>query len=358
MLIKIVGPLLAAFIITLLSTPWIKKLAVCFKAMDKPDRRKVHLNLMPRLGGLAICLSFWAIVILTQPLTSQIKGLLAGGAVICLVGMWDDIRGISAKTKLLGQILAAGVVIYAGVRVNFLTSPFDGTTIDLGYWRYPLTILWIVGMTNAVNLIDGLDGLAAGVSSIAAVTLGIVALLEGAAGYMQAAMLSFILAAATLGFLKHNFYPAKIFMGDTGSLFLGFNLAAIAILGLTKGATVISLFLPVVILGIPIADTAFAIARRFLNGKPIFSPDREHLHHRLLDLGLTHRKTVLTIYAVSILLGCSSIIITQVTSAHGMLIMIGTTLTVFIAADKIGVLRTRSLQKSDHDKKAYNHIAK
>jgi UDP-GlcNAc:undecaprenyl-phosphate GlcNAc-1-phosphate transferase len=357
-LIVIIGPLAAAFILALISTPFVRKLALFLKATDSPDVRKVHKRLMPRLGGLAICLSFWAVILLTQPFTAQIGGLLAGGLVICLLGVWDDIKGISAKTKLLGQFIAAGIVIYAGIRVNFITNPIDGTTIDLGYWRYPLTVLWIVGMTNAVNLIDGLDGLAAGVSSIAAVSLGIVAWLEGADGYFQAAMLAFILAAATLGFFRHNFYPAKIFMGDTGSLFLGFNLAAIAILSLTKGATAISLFLPVYIFGIPIADTSFAIVRRFLNRKPIFSPDRDHLHHRLLDLGLSHKKTVFTIYLVSAFFGLSSILITQVTSAQGVMIMIGTTLAVFIIADRIGVLRTKSFQENTADKKAYHHTAK
>lgn len=347
-MLAIVGPLAIVFLIVFLGTPLVKKLAVKVNAIDKPEARKVHVEVMPRLGGLAICLGFWAGVLLTQPLTGEILGLLGGGFLICLVGVWDDIKGVSPKVKLLVQILAACLALAMGIRVEFMTHPLQGV-ISLGVFSYPLTVLWIIGVTNAVNLIDGLDGLAAGVSAIAALTIGFVSFLE-AEGFARVGMLAFLLAAAILGFLKYNFHPARIFMGDTGSLFLGFNLSVLAIMGLTKSATVVSLFLPVIILGIPILDTTLAIFRRFHNGKPIFSPDKEHLHHRLLDLGLSHRRTVLVIYGVSLLLGVSAVLMSILTTAQGMLIMLAVTGGVFFAADRLGLLRKAGTVKG---KKAY-----
>jgi len=350
-----VGPMALAFIVALLGTPLVKRLALKIKAVDRPDARKVHNGIMPRLGGLAICLAFWTAILLTQPLSREIVSLLVGGLLIVIIGVVDDTRGLSPRIKLLGQIAAACVVLYGGIRVEFLTSPIAGI-IDLKYFSYFITILWIIGVTNAVNLIDGLDGLAAGVSAIAAITLGIVSILEG---YQEVAGLAFILAASILGFLKYNFHPAQLFMGDTGSLFLGFNLAAIAIIGLTKSATVISLFLPVVILGIPIADTFFAIIRRYFNGKPIFSPDKDHLHHRLLALGLSHKHTVLAIYGVSAVLGASAVVTALVATPQGVLIMLFTTIGVLMAADKVGVLKGEDFQvKHQSDKESYQQIAK
>ena len=353
-MINTVGPLVLAFLVAFLGTPLVKKLAIKVKAIDRPDARKVHNGLMPRLGGLAICLGFWVAILLTQEPSREILGVLLGGLLIVLLGILDDTRGLSPRVKLLGQVLAACVVLYGGVRVEFLTSPIAGI-IDLKYFSYFITVIWIIGVTNAVNLIDGLDGLAAGVSAIAAVTLGIVSIFEG---YQEVAVLAFILAASTLGFLKYNFHPAKLFMGDTGSMFLGFNLATIAIIGLTKSATVISLFLPIVILGIPIADTFFAIIRRYFNGKPIFSPDKDHLHHRLLALGLSHKHTVLAIYGVSIILGASAVLTAMLTTPQGVIVMLITTAGVFMAADKVGVLRGEDFHVKPQDEKAYQNIAK
>ena len=341
MVVKTLGPLVLSFLLVLIGTPFVRRFAIKHRIIDRPQERKVHKKSMPRLGGLAICFGFWVAVVVTQPLTREIYGLLAGGLLICLVGIWDDLRGVSPRVKLLFQVLAAAIVIKMGVRVDFMTNPIGGE-VSLYYLSYPVTILWIIGVTNAVNLIDGLDGLAAGVSAIAGVTLGIVAILEG---FSQVGMFALILAAAAFGFLKHNFYPAKIFMGDTGSLFLGYNLSVIAILGLTKSTTVISLFLPVVILGIPIIDTLLAILRRFSSKKPIFSADKEHLHHRLLAIGLTHRRSVLAIYGVSAFLGFSAVLMTRVTTAQGMLIMVFSTLSIFFAADRVGVLRAVALKQ-------------
>lgn len=358
----LIGSLIMAFVLVFLGTPLVKKLAYKIKAMDEPTDRKVHSEPMPRLGGLAIFLGFWVTVYLTTEMTRELYGLLAGGLLITIVGIIDDIRGVTAKQKLAVQIMAAGIVMFAGVHIEFITHPLKDV-IFLGYWCYPLTLLWIIGITNAVNLIDGLDGLAAGVSAIAAVTLGIIAYLETSA---QAAIVAFILAASILGFLRYNFHPAQIFMGDTGSLFLGFNLSVLAIISLTKSATVISLFLPVVILGIPIVDTLFAIVRRYFGGKPIFSADKGHLHHRLLRLGLSHQHTVLAMYTVSIFLSISAIIMALVTTAQGMLIMVALILSFYLGANKLGLLGYGRQEKSEeqseiqpgqvNEEKAYRNI--
>lgn len=360
-MIKILGPLVLAFIIALLGTPIVKRIALKVNALDRPEARKIHNGTMPRLGGLAICLGFWAAMLLTQDLSKEIIGVLIGGLIIVIVGFVDDTKGLSPKIKLLGQIIAAVVAMLWGVRVDFLTNPITEGVISLqvlgfDFLNYAITVIWIIGVTNAVNLIDGLDGLAAGVSAIAAATLGIVALLEG---HQVVAIMSFILAASSLGFLKFNFYPAKIFMGDTGSLFLGFNLASIAILSFTKSATVVSLFLPIVILGIPLADTFFAIIRRYNNGKPIFDADKDHLHHRLLALGLSHKHTVLAIYGVSIILGVSAVITTLVTTPKGFIIMLITVLGALYAAEKIGLLKSTDFEhKARREKESYQHVAK
>lgn len=342
-------PLLIALFLVLLLTPLVKTLAVRANALDRPEDRKVHQKAMPSLGGLAICLGFWLTVLLTQELTQEIIGLLVGGLMICALGLWDDLKGVPPRVKLLAQVGAACTVVAWGIKVDFVTHPLAGV-IYLGYLSYPLTILWIIGLTNAVNLIDGLDGLAAGVSAIAAFTLGVVTLLEG--NQVEAA-LAFILAGSALGFLRYNFHPAQIFMGDTGSMFLGFNLSALAIIGLTKSATVVSLFMPIVILGIPIMDTFFAILRRFVQGKPIFSPDKEHLHHRLLEMGLTHRHTVMAIYLVSLILGLTAILMAMVTTAQGMLIMVVVSLGIFVGARKVGVFRITMEEHTPEREKAF-----
>lgn len=358
-MIKIIGPLATAFLLALLGTPLVRKLALRIKAVDRPDARKVHKGVMPSLGGLAICLGFWTAILLTQELSRETIGLLLGGIMIVALGILDDTRGISPRVKLAGQVLAAVTALVCGIRVEFLTSPIEGIislqVLGFDILVYVITILWIIGVTNAVNLIDGLDGLAAGVSSIAAITLGIVSILEGR---QEAAGIAFILGASTLGFLKYNFHPAKIFMGDTGSMFLGFNLSVIAIIGLTKSATVISLFLPIVILGIPIADTFFAIIRRYFKGKPIFSPDKDHLHHRLLALGLSHKHTVIAMYGVSAFLGASAVLTAMVTTPQGVIIMLFTTIGVFMAADRVGVLKSEDSRiKASQENKAYHNTA-
>ncbi|MDS1029655.1 MraY family glycosyltransferase [Bacillota bacterium LX-D] len=327
--------LLCACLISLGVTPLVKKLAYKIGATDAPDARKVHQSLMPRIGGLGIYLSFTAVVLLTQELTTQIVGLLLGGTLIVLIGVVDDTFGLSPKLKLAGQIAAAFILVHFGYRVHFITYPFGEGVIFLKQFSIPVTILWIIGVTNAINLIDGLDGLAAGTSAIAAVTMAVVAWIDG---QILVTVLALILAASILGFLRYNFNPAQIFMGDSGSLFLGFNLGAMAILGLTKGATIISVFIPIVILGIPIMDTLFAIIRRFYNGKPIFQPDKKHLHHCLLEIGLTHKQTVLVIYAIDLCLGGSAVLLSKLSAAHSYMFLIALTVITIVGANKLGVL--------------------
>ncbi|MDR1206132.1 MAG: undecaprenyl/decaprenyl-phosphate alpha-N-acetylglucosaminyl 1-phosphate transferase [Peptococcaceae bacterium] len=333
-------PLAVAFLFTLCLTPVVKNIALRTGAVDRPGERTVHSGIMPRLGGLAIIAGFWTAVFLTQRMTSGLWGFFAGSMLILAVGIWDDAVRVKPWMKLVFQVLAAVCVMAGGIQVSFVTNIFFGGVLPLGWIGYPMTLIWIVGVTNAVNLVDGLDGLAAGVSAIAALTIGVIAWMEG----MQTmGMLALILAMSVLGFLKYNFYPAKIFMGDTGSLFLGYALSVLAIVGLTKTVTVISLFLPVVVLGIPILDTAYAIVRRYSSHKPIFSADKDHLHHRLMAVGLSHRNTVLVIYGVSAILGASAVWISILSAARGMIVMAVVTAAVFFLANRVGILSRKAI---------------
>jgi UDP-GlcNAc:undecaprenyl-phosphate GlcNAc-1-phosphate transferase len=331
---QVLLPVVLAFVIAFLSTPVVIKTAVKMGAIDNPCERKVHECKMPRMGGLAIYFGFVSVVLITQPIDMKIFGFLLGCTVIILLGILDDTRGLSPKVKLAGQTLAALIVVSFGVKVNFLTNPFDDV-VFLGKLAVPFSILWIVGVTNALNLIDGLDGLAAGTSGIAAVTIAVVAWMEG---HTAVAILALILAGSVFGFLPFNFNPARVFMGDTGSMFLGFSLAVLAIIGLTKSATFISIFIPVVILGIPIFDTAYAIIRRFLNGASIFEADKEHLHHQLLSIGLTHRQTVLVIYGVNICLGSSAVFMNLLAPAQGVVILIILIILMLISINQLSYL--------------------
>ena len=300
--------LAVAFIASILLTPLVKRLAFRLGAVDAPNYRKVHARIMPRLGGLAIycafIIGFFFLKIVTGFESDYAYAIIIAATIIVFTGIIDDMREISAKAKLLGQVIAACIVVFGGgIQMNFINLPFDGI-LNFGWLAIPLTIIWIVGVTNAVNLIDGLDGLAAGVSTIALATLAAMAMIMG--NGIVIAMAS-ILAAATLGFLVFNFHPAKIFMGDTGALFLGFMISVLALLGF-KNVTVISFIIPIIILGVPISDTFFAIVRRLRQKKKWSDPDKSHLHHRLLDLGFSHRQTVLLIYAIAAVFGVVAIV--------------------------------------------------
>jgi UDP-GlcNAc:undecaprenyl-phosphate GlcNAc-1-phosphate transferase len=314
---------IAAMALALVLTPLVKKLAIRVGAMDVPSQRKVHTRIMPRLGGVAIYASFTVGLLLIIPwlpdnmLSSYdrnlISALLVGGTLIVLLGALDDKFDLSAKLKLLVQIAAACIVVFGfDVKINLLNIPFGSAMQPLGEWlSIPLTIFWIVGVTNAINLIDGLDGLAAGVSGIAIATILVMGVLMG---NETVVLLSAVLLGSIGGFLFFNFHPAKIFMGDSGSLFLGFALATLSMLGF-KQITIVSFVTPLLIIGVPLSDTFFAIVRRWVQKKPIFAPDKGHLHHCLQQLGFSHRKTVLIIYGIAAFFGTCAVIQSAVSNS-------------------------------------------
>jgi len=296
--------IMLTFIISLIMVPIIKKLALHVGAIDKPDNRKVHKKPMPTMGGLAIFISFVIGCIFFGEVNTQMISILLGGIIIILLGIFDDINSIKARYKFIVQIIAASiVVIYGGIYLPQLSA--FGLNLTFGTWGYPLAIIFIVAIINAINLIDGLDGLAAGISSIYFVTIGIIAFMLNRIGGLDIT-LTLLILGATLGFLVYNFSPASIFMGDTGSMFLGYIISIIALLGY-KATTVTSLFVPILILFLPILDTVLAIFRRVLKGENIGSPDKEHIHHQLLKLNKSPRKTVFIMYGVSILCAAISI---------------------------------------------------
>jgi UDP-GlcNAc:undecaprenyl-phosphate GlcNAc-1-phosphate transferase len=297
-----------AFILTFVLTPFIKQLALKLGAVDYPNSRKIHKKAMPLLGGVAVYMSFWVAVLFVFLITGEgekLFGLFLGSTLILLLGVLDDIKGLSYKLKFFGQFVAAFILIIYNIRIEFITLPFQNMVFLGAFLVIPLTLLWIVGITNAVNLIDGVDGLATGVSVIAAIV--IFGLTWGQFPVFTP-LLALILAGAALGFLPYNFSPARIFLGDTGSLFLGFMLAGFSIMSVTKQATLTTLIIPVLIFGLPITDTFYAMWRRLKNRRPIFQADKGHIHHRLLGLGLSARQTVMLLYFGSIYFGISAIV--------------------------------------------------
>lgn len=328
----------AALLLSLAATPLIKRFAFKVGAVDAPNARKVHTRIMPRLGGLAIYLAFIGALLIALPMASGEKphviwGVLLGGTLVTLVGALDDRFDLPPMVKLLGQIAAAGVVVSFGVKVEFVTIPF-GDGASMGWLSVPLTIFWIVGVTNAINLIDGLDGLAAGVSAIATGTIFVLALMMG---NVTVAVLSAVLLGSIIGFLFFNFHPAKIFMGDSGALFLGFSLAALSVLGF-KQATLVSFIVPIFILGVPLSDTFFAIVRRVMNKKPISAADKNHLHHCLLAMGLSHRNSVLVIYGIAAMFATSAVLLSTVAQWVALIVVAVTLMALQIGAELIGIV--------------------
>jgi UDP-GlcNAc:undecaprenyl-phosphate GlcNAc-1-phosphate transferase len=301
-----------SFILCLILTPWVKKLSYRMNIVAVPNTRSVHSKTISRFGGFAIFTSFflayWIMSWFTDFELSSFYGILAGAIIIEIVGIVDDKWELSSKVKLTGQVLAAGVVMACGIQIPYLTVPFTDISLTLGWVSYPLTLFWIVGITNAINLIDGLDGLAAGVASIAVGTMMVMAIITGNTPLV---IVCAILLGTTTSFLIFNFYPAKLFMGDSGSLFLGFMFATLSIYGY-KQIMFVSLIIPALLVAVPLSDTLFAMLRRKLNQKSMFSADKEHLHHRLIDQhGFSHAKTVLVIYAISTFFGLCAILLSQ-----------------------------------------------
>ncbi|WP_191560048.1 glycosyltransferase family 4 protein [Metabacillus idriensis] len=294
------------FLLSLLITPLVKKFAFYIKAVDLPRDRKVHQQIMPRLGGLAIFLSFLFGVSFFQPDSPFLTGVLAGSFVIVFVGVLDDIYELTAKYKLLGQIIASIAVVSGGLVIKFVNVPFVGQ-VETHYWGIPLTILWIILVINAINLIDGLDGLAAGISII---ILSTIVFLSIANGMNFVVIIGLITIFSTLGFLVYNFHPAKIFMGDVGALFLGFVISVLSLLEF-KNVTLLSLIVPSIILGVPLSDTFFAIIRRIYNKQSISQADKSHLHHKVLRMGFTHLQTVLILYTISLMFSAAAVMLSR-----------------------------------------------
>ena len=307
----VAAALLAAALIALVTTPVVRSLAFKMRAVDVPkDNRRMHNHPIPRMGGLAIFLGFLFSVLIFVPLPDELRGMLLGAVVIVVLGVLDDIYALPAMPKFLVQIGAALIAVLQGNVITHLSNPnlFSASPIwNLGVLSIPFSVLWIVAITNAVNLIDGLDGLACGVSAISSMTLLVIAL---TVSEPQVALLMAALAGACLGFLPYNLNPAKIFMGDTGSTFLGYVLAVVSIQGLFKYATIISFAVPFLLMGLPIFDTCFAILRRVSHGQSPMAPDRGHIHHRLIDMGLSQKQAVAVLYVISAILGLSAVVLT------------------------------------------------
>jgi len=333
------GVWLLGLLLTALLCPLVYSLAVRMGVMDVPDERKVHRDPIPRWGGVAIILSFYftlAVALLfslgdaVSPVVrfaggiigavsgagdqlpsdlaarNMLLGIFMGGTMMALLGMIDDVVSLPPKAKLAGQLVVAAVFVHFGVRIGFLTHPTSGIFFLPTWVTIGITVFWIVGLTNAINLLDGLDGLLAGVSGISAAFLCVVSIMKG---QMLVAMMLAALSGSALGFLRYNFNPARMFMGDTGSLFLGVMFASLSIMGALKLPTTVAFLIPVLIMGLPVLDTTMAIIRRAARKRPIFAPDKEHLHHQLLGLGLSQRQVVAVIWMFSGLLGLVGVIL-------------------------------------------------
>jgi UDP-GlcNAc:undecaprenyl-phosphate GlcNAc-1-phosphate transferase len=310
-MISVIVAFVLAIAVAASLTPIVCRVALHLGAVDAPAARRVHTRAVPRLGGIAIVIAFYlplaALFALDSSSARQlfasprvVAGIAAGGLLVAGIGLWDDVAGVGAKRKLLFQSLAACIAFAGGLRIQGITLPILGS-LEFGWLALPVTIVWIVGIINALNLIDGLDGLAGGIAFFACVTNFIVGQLGG---NVLTCLVCATLAGAILGFLIYNFNPAKIFMGDCGSMFLGFILACAALLGAgtQKSPTIIAILVPLLAMGLPVMDMLFAIARRFLERRSIFAADRGHIHHRLLDIGITHRRAVMILYGLSLTL--------------------------------------------------------
>ncbi|HAR7074168.1 TPA: undecaprenyl/decaprenyl-phosphate alpha-N-acetylglucosaminyl 1-phosphate transferase [Staphylococcus aureus] len=291
-------------IVSLTITPIVIAISKRLNLVDKPNFRKVHTKPISVMGGTVILFSFLIGIWIGHPIETEIKPLIIGAIIMYVLGLVDDIYDLKPYIKLAGQIAAALVVAFYGVTIDFISLPM-GTTIHFGFLSIPITVIWIVAITNAINLIDGLDGLASGVSAIGLITIGFIAILQA---NIFITMICCVLLGSLIGFLFYNFHPAKIFLGDSGALMIGFIIGFLSLLGF-KNITIIALFFPIVILAVPFIDTLFAMIRRVKKGQHIMQADKSHLHHKLLALGYTHRQTVLLIYSISILFSLSSIIL-------------------------------------------------
>ncbi|MBR6558000.1 MAG: undecaprenyl/decaprenyl-phosphate alpha-N-acetylglucosaminyl 1-phosphate transferase [Clostridia bacterium] len=320
-------------------TPIVRVLAYKIDAIDVPrDNRRMHKKPTPRIGGLAIFIAFLLTTIVFCPINSTMITIWAGGGLLVLIGVLDDRRSINPWLKLLVQFAAAVIAVFQDVVIRHIN--FFGIHIELGHLAIPITILWIVGLTNAINLIDGLDGLACGVSAICSISLFTVTLLFAEPQY---ALVTAIVAGSCLGFLPFNANPAKIFMGDTGALFLGYAFSILSISGIFKLHAVLSFIIPLSIFGLPLFDTILAFTRRIIHGKSPFSADRGHLHHKLIDIGFGHKQSVRILYAICGILGISAILFTDENLSKAGFMIIVTLIITFIIFKLLKNPVTRSL---------------
>lgn len=338
-------------IIVALIIPFVKKIAIHIGAIDIPNERKVHTKPIPRLGGLGIFIGFLVGYMIFGNNNIQMNSILIGSFVILLTGIFDDIKPITAKAKLLGQVFASCIIVFYGnILLNNITV--FGLDVEFGIFAYPITILFIVACTNIINLIDGLDGLAGGISSIFYLSTIVICFFQGR--YMELEfILALLLLGSTLGFLIHNFHPAKIFAGDSGALFMGFSIAVISLLGF-KTTAITSIFIPLMILAVPILDTLFAIIRRLLKHQSISTPDKQHLHHQLLKMKFSHRNTVLIIYLITILFSVASILYTLHDTSEvfiGRIIYVILMILVVIFVFKTDIITSRKDKKQKIEKK-------
>ena len=328
-----------AAVVALASTPLVKALSVKVGAVDVPkDGRRMHNHPIPRMGGLAIFLGFMAAVLLFVPLDTEKRGMLLGAVIIVVLGMLDDRFALPAMPKFVVQIIAAVIAVMAGNRIDVLSNPniFSANPVwQLGWLAYPVTVVWIVAITNSVNFIDGLDGLACGVSTISAATMLVIALLvreqDVLVSEQDVAVMMAALVGACIGFLPYNFNPAKIFMGDTGSTFLGFIMAVVSVQGMFKMYNIISFVVPFLMLGLPIFDECFAIIRRLTRGQSPMAPDRGHVHHRLIDMGFSQKQAVGVLYVISAILGLSAVVLTASGAVKAMVFLLAMGAAVVIA---------------------------
>jgi UDP-GlcNAc:undecaprenyl-phosphate/decaprenyl-phosphate GlcNAc-1-phosphate transferase len=333
----LVTAFVVAALLALALTPWVHRIAVRYRIVDRPNARRVNVRPIPRGGGTAVALSFLLVATVLVAINDQydlvrtpfglgtgdLVALLGGGLAAAAIGALDDYLDLRARWQLLGQVALAASAVALGIGINFVNNPFSSGLIRFDEpFAAGFTMLWIVGMINSVNFIDGLDGLSSGIALIAALTLAVISLTDDI-NQPFVALLCVVLAGALLGFLRWNFHPARIFAGTSGTMFIGYTLAVLSILGSAKVAVAL------LVLGVPIIDTFWIIVRRLLGGRSPFTPDRGHIHHRLLDLGLSHRQTVLLIYAICAALGVLSLVLSganQVYTFVGVLVATGVVL--------------------------------
>lgn len=337
---EIIVSLFATMIISAILTPFVRRISFKVGAIDKPTARRVNKVPMPTMGGLAIFIAFnfsLFFLLRNQIPNPQFYGIFFGECIILVTGIIDDIFELRPIQKMIGILLAAlAVYLFANVRMTTLTFPFIGI-VNFGWFSLPITLLWIAAITNAINLLDGLDGLATGVTIIALFTTGFTGLFFLPSTNIYIVIMIFTLVAAEIGFLPYNFFPARIYLGDTGALFIGFMISIFSLSGL-KNATFITILIPVMILGVPLTDTVYAILRRLLNKESISHADKLHLHHRLMQMGLTHRQTVLVIYGISLIFSFIALLYPVSTLWGSVLLTIGILIGIEIFVEAIGLV--------------------